>query len=426
MNSKRIGTLLLILLLLIFTMIAAGSAEESAEFVDYVSQLHLNMHSATLKTTATVKAFVDGDTVHFYVPTSISESGSVKVRFLALNTPESTGKIEEYGIKASNFTREKLEGAVSIILEADSNEMEIDSTGERYLFWVWYQPAEGEEYRNLNLELLQNGLAKAYSTFNTQYGSICSNALDQARQFKLNMYSGEADPDYYYGNAIEITLKELRCHAEKYLNKKVAFSGIVTLTHNQSAYVEAYDADSELVYGISVYYGYSLSGKGLSILTPGNQVRVVGTVQYYEAADQYQVSDVSYRQMKPSDPNNLQLINEGQSPYYTAVSLDKLLNDTVTIVDEENGAETYDYAQLAQYTSVSVDGLKVTAASSTGSVIYLTCSCGDQQITVETPYNEEMLTLIEHTINVRGFVERDYDGNVIVCTYLQDAITLQD
>ncbi len=426
MNIKRILTLLLILLLLIFTMTVEGSAEASAEFVDYVSQLHLNMNSATLKTTATVKSFVDGDTAHFYVPTSISESGYIKVRFLALNTPESTGKIEEYGVKASNFTREKLESAVSIILESDSNEMEIDSTGERCLFWVWYQPAEGEEYRNLNLELLQNGLAKAYSTFNTQYGSSCSKALDQARQFKLNMYSGEADPDYYFGDAIEITLKELRCHAEKYLNKKVAFSGIVTLTYNQSAYVEAYDADSELVYGISVYYGYSLSGKGLSILTPGNQVRVVGTVQYYEAADQYQVSDVSYRQMKPSDPNNLQLINDGQLPYYTAVSLDKLLNDTVTIVDEENGTETYDYAELAQYTSVSVDGLKVTTASSTGNAIYLTCSCEDQQITVKTPYNEEMLTLIEHTINVRGFVERDYDGNVIISTYIQDAITLQD
>ncbi len=143
MNIKRILTLLLILLLLIFTMTVEGSAEASAEFVDYVSQLHLNMNSATLKTTATVKSFVDGDTAHFYVPTSISESGYIKVRFLALNTPESTGKIEEYGVKASNFTREKLESAVSIILESDSNEMEIVSTGERCLFWVWYQPAEG-------------------------------------------------------------------------------------------------------------------------------------------------------------------------------------------------------------------------------------------------------------------------------------------
>ncbi len=245
---------------------------------------------------------MDGDTVHFDVPESVCADGVLKARFLALNTPESTGKIEEYGVAASHFTQEKLASAVSIILESDSDRWELDSTGGRMLVWVWYQPSEGAEYRNLNLELLQNGYARAYSTANNQYGSICSNALDQARQFKLNLYSGQPDPDFYYGDAIELTLRELRCHPEAYQNKKVAFNGIVTLAHNNSVYVESLDAESGIVFGISVYYGFNLSGKGLSILTPGNEVRIVGSVQYYAAGDQWQISDVSYRMMKAERP----------------------------------------------------------------------------------------------------------------------------
>ena len=227
---RNLFSLLLTLTLLLCT--ASGAAAETTDdgFVDYVAQLKLNMSSATAKTSATVRTHVDGDTVHFDVPESVCADGVLKARFLALNTPESTGKIEEYGVAASHFTQEKLASAVSIILESDSDRWELDSTGGRMLVWVWYQPSEGAEYRNLNLELLQNGYARAYSTANNQYGSICSSALDQARQFKLNLYSGQPDPDFYYGDAIELTLRELRCHPEAYQNKKVAFNGIVTLT----------------------------------------------------------------------------------------------------------------------------------------------------------------------------------------------------
>ena len=39
-----------------------------------------------------------------------------------------------------------------------------DSTGDRYLCWVWYRTSEDAEYRNLNIEILQNGLAIALGT----------------------------------------------------------------------------------------------------------------------------------------------------------------------------------------------------------------------------------------------------------------------
>ena len=131
------------------------------EFVDYAASLKLDMSSATAKEEVTVKSFVDGDTVHFYISNDAFETGVLKGRFLGINTPESTGKIEEYGKAASKFTREKLEAATSIIIESDNEKWNVDSTGDRHLVWVWYKTAENPEYRNLNLEILQNGLAIA-------------------------------------------------------------------------------------------------------------------------------------------------------------------------------------------------------------------------------------------------------------------------
>ena len=78
-----------------------GSGTQQAEWVDYAASIPLDMSSETAKQEVTVKAFVDGDTTHFNVPGSISAGGLLKARYLAVNTPESTGKIEEYGKKAS-------------------------------------------------------------------------------------------------------------------------------------------------------------------------------------------------------------------------------------------------------------------------------------------------------------------------------------
>ena len=70
--------------------------EAPAKIVDY-ADFKLQMNSGTRKQEVTVKSFIDGDTVHFHVPEQVMESGVLKARFLAVNTPESTGKIEEYG-----------------------------------------------------------------------------------------------------------------------------------------------------------------------------------------------------------------------------------------------------------------------------------------------------------------------------------------
>lgn len=447
---KKISLLLLVMCLALGNMTACGNKPDgdkdgssqntenaAGANVDYASQVKLDMTSGTAKQEVTVKLFVDGDTTHFYVPTTVMPNGVLKARYLAVNTPESTGKIEEYGKKASQFTREKLESATSIIIESETATWTADSTGDRYLSWVWYKTADSEDYRNLNIELLQNGLAIASNSANNQYGEVCMAAINQAKANKLNVHSGEKDPDYYYGEAVELTLKELRTNIESYVGMDVAFNGVVTVNSNSTAYVESYDPETDMYFGMTVYYGYNLSGAGLEILNVGNEVRIVGSVQYYEAGGTYQISDVEYRMMKPDDPGNIQKLSEGKEAAFPLVSADQFANGKVTIATED-AENTYDFGELALNSSISMNGLKVVDTyttmsedSSSKGAMTLTCRAADgTTISVRTEVlvdeNGNLVTADQYmgkTINVKGIVDY-YNGNYQIKVFSAKNITI--
>lgn len=437
--KRRIFALLLVLLVALSTLFSctvgqggtgdsttAATTETPATNYDYAAMVQLDMSSSTAKQTATVKLYVDGDTTHFNVPTNVAEGGVLKARYLAINTPESTGKVEPYGKQASIFTKEKLSTATSIILESDDENWNLDSTGGRHLVWVWYKTAESDTYRNLNIEILQNGLAIASSSANNRYGETCMAAIAQAKANKLKVYSGQRDPMFYYGTAYELTLKQLRTHIEAYKDAKVAFEGVITANNGQSVYIEEYDPETDLYYGMTIYYGYSMSGDALDILTPGNRVRIVGTVQYYEAGATYQVSGLTYSAMRPNDPENIQKISDGHTPAFAELDVTAFLgknNVTLTFEpeteDEEQETLTFDYAYLIQNTSVSAGGLTVTHVSTTTNessssygAMTLTCKTADgKTVTVRTVplYRDGALVTADEfmgkTISVKGFVE---------------------
>lgn len=415
---------------------------DNTERTDYAESVMLDMTSETVKQVVTVKTYIDGDTTHFNVPASISESGVLKARYLAINTPESTGKIEEYGKKASAFTKEKLSGAASIMVESDTASWELDSTGGRHLVWVWYKANESDAYRNLNIEILQNGLAIASSSSNNRYGSTCLAAIAQAKSEKLNLHSGQKDPDFYYGEAIELTLKELRCNCESYNGMKVAFNGVITKNSSNSVYLEDYDPETNMYYGMTVYYGYNLTGEGLDILSVGNLARIVGTVQYYEAGGTYQVSGVNYRLMKPDDPNNIRKLSDGNEPAYVKTEPDKFKNGKVAIVSERDGEVKnieFDYAELAMNTSLSMDGLHVKSIyttanedSSSFGAMTLTCDAGGIEITVRTlvlyDQNNKIITedaFRDKVINVKGLVDY-YNGVYQIKVFSANDITINN
>lgn len=407
---------------------APSPAAAASESIDYAASVKPS-GADTAKQEVTVKSFVDGDTVHFFVPESIMPTGVLKARFIGIDTPESTGKIEEYGKAASEFTKEKLSQAYSIMIESDDGNWDFDSTGGRYLVWVWYKAEKAGEYRNLNIELLQNGLARAYSSANNRYGSACTAAINQAKANKLNLYSGEKDPDFYYGDAVELTLKELRCGIEGYNGKKVAFEGVITINSGNGVFIEDYDAETDRYYGISAYYGYGLSGAGLDILSVGNRARIVGTVQYYEAGGYYQVSGLSYRQMKPDDPNNLQKLSEGNAAGYVSISADDFASAMVSI-EAENGAAEYKLSDIAMNTTVEMDGLTVQSVYvAENGCATLSCAAGDAEVTVRLEplkVNGEAFdpnTLSGKTIDVRAAVDM-YDNAPQLHVFTAEGISI--
>lgn len=346
---------------------------ENKEFVDYASTVKFDPNSGRASATVTVRTFVDGDTTHFNISHPDFDGNVLKARYLGINTPESTGQIEPWGKKASNYTKEALSKATSIIVESDSERWNPDSTGERYLVWVWYKTAEDTDYHCLNLEILQEGLAVSSKSSDTVYADICVTILNQAVNLKLHVHSKEKDPDFYYGAALPMTLKELKTNIESYKGKDVSFEGVVVRNANQTAYVEEYDEETGLYFGIQIYYGFNLGFFGEEILSVGNRVLVVGSVQYYETGGTYQIADIKYHAMRPDDPENIQKISDGHEGAYAEVSAKDLISGkveiSVTSVDEEGNetveTKTFDRGFITMHGSASLKDLVITKVYTT-------------------------------------------------------------
>lgn len=435
---NRILALLLLVCVLVPVLASCVTPGGQKESVDYVSQVQLDMDSETLKQEVTVKAYIDGDTTHFYVPTSVSHTGILKARYLAINTPESTGKIEEWGKKASNFTKSKLKEAESIIVESDDSKWNVDSTGDRFLVWVWYKEVGSDSYRNLNLELLQEGLAIASNSSQNRYGQFCVDAIAQARDQKINVYSNAKDPDFFYGEAMPVSLSELRANIETYDGQKVAFTGIVAEAYNNGVYVESYDEEAGMYVGMYVYYGFNLSGAGIKILSVGNEVLIKGTVSYYETGDSWQVSGLSYRARVPDDPDNIQKLSEGHAAAYPLTTAEQFTSkvEREVIVDGEETIKEFNYAELCLGTSIAMNGLKVVSAyttdneeSSSNGAITLTCKVGNITVDVRTAVlrNEDGQIVTEDyflgkTIDVKGIIDEFQGKSQIKVFSLEDIV----
>ena len=444
MNKKLLALLAALCLMVCCLAGCTGGKEPEPEVIDYAGSITLDMDSESLKQEVTVKTYIDGDTTHFYVPTDVVDNGLLKARYIGVNTPESTGKIEAWGKKASNFTKEKLKGADSIIIESDDDKWNVDSTGGRHLVWVWYRTEGTETYRNLNIELLQNGLSIASATGDNRYGETCLAALMYAKENAIHVHSKEKDPDFYYGEAIPVTLKGLRANIELYRDMKVAFEATIVKNNSQTVYVEDYDAETDMYYGMNCYYGYNLTGTGLDILQEGNRVRFVGSVQYYEAGDSWQVSDIKYVDMRPTDPNNIQLISSGHEGSYREVSALEFASGVLevdkleSLEEEEPQLQIVKFAQMALGTSLSFKNLKVIDVytttnedSASKGAMTLTCTAEDGTIVsvrtvVLRDKNGDVITYEAYmgkTINVRGIVD-SYQGAYQLKVFTPDDIEI--
>ena len=410
------------------------ATEPKHEHIDYVEKVKLDMSSDTLKQEVSVKFFIDGDTTHFNVPVSVDKTGVMKARYLAVNTPESTGKIEEWGKTASNFTKEKLSSAVSILVESDDNTWNFDGNG-RHLVWIWYKPAEGAEYRNLNIELLQNGLAVGSGAASGRYGESAVAAIAQATTEKLYIFSDDLDPSFPYGEATSVTLKELRTNIESYAGQKVSFEGIVTCNSDWTAYVEAYDAETDMYYGVQVFYGYNSTL--INPLAQGNRVRIVGVVNQHNGT--YQVSGLFYKPMEPNNPANTAKLSGGHEVTFKEINPEQFHADVDVIVNDE--VKTYKFCQIAISSAVSVKSLYVsdvytTKKGDSAGAMTLTCTANGVTIDVRTEVLKDasgnVITeeyFLGKTIDVQGLIEyfdlnNTGDGSYQIKVYTLGDITV--
>ncbi len=364
------------------------------EFIDYASQVKFDPNSGRAHAEVEVKSYIDGDTTHFYVTdgTKVGDESYIKARYLSINTPESTGVIEAWGKKASNYTKSQLQKATSIIIESDTAGWDLDSTGGRYLLWVWYKTAEDTEYRNLNLEILQQGLAFGSNVSSNVYGEKALAALNQAKTLKLHVFSKDKDPDFYYGGAIELSLKEIKANCEKYEGLLVKFEAVVAKQVGPTIYVEEYDAENDMYFGMQIFAGYGYPRMG--DFTVGNRVSIVGTLQYYENGGTYQVSNLKYKAIDPNWDGGCRIISQGNSASYKELDIGNLLHgsielDVIEEIEDENGEiievaskKTFDYGELAHYSTATVKNLTVvrtyTTVSDTDSDGAISITCVDE------------------------------------------------
>ena len=304
-------------------VLLTGCTKKKDTMVDYVSQTHMNDYSQL--TSYEGKNFldngigqvtlynpVDGDTAHFFQKeTTERDERLVKVRFFGIDTPESTGQIEPWGKKASAFTTEKLRTAKTIVLTNGNlvaQAAELDSTGSRFKALVWVSETENapvQELKCLNLWVVQEGFSNAKGATDCPLVDVFNKADLQAQKLKLHCWAGD-DPDFYKGEAIKTSIKEIMDEfianhgsCPTYEGKKVLVNGVVSKVVDDDAYV-VQDFENEETgvterYGLFIFAGYKSYA---ALKTIGNDLTIIGTftVRYGNP----QLTSVSYNPYLPS------------------------------------------------------------------------------------------------------------------------------
>lgn len=123
---------------------------------------------------------IDGDTARV-----IYNNEEIKLRFLAIDTPEYTKEKEEYGKEASDYTCKRLKEAKKINIEFDPNSEKQDKYN-RYLVWIYVDDSL------LQKELINKGLARvAYLYDDYKYTSILEKEEKKAKNSKIGIWKGE-------------------------------------------------------------------------------------------------------------------------------------------------------------------------------------------------------------------------------------------
>lgn len=297
--------------------------------VDYVSQAKLTSEYSGKHFLVDgigpvkLKEKIDGDTAHFQQ--FDGDTSTIKGRYLCIDTPESTGMVEEWGHGASEYNGTMLANAKTIVLSSDSTaatKPALDSTGSRFLVYVWVSAVENGDistFKLVNLALVQDGWSKAKGATGTDYGSLFISASSQAQTAKIHLWSNEKDCDFNYDSPSTTTIKEIVDGVGvdgkpfDWTGAKATFTGIVTATgpDKGAAFVNkdfTWDENGTSVskrYGIYVFTSYV---EYAPLKAVGNEVQITGLIASYSGI--LQVVGVSYSPYYPED-DDMKILSTG-------------------------------------------------------------------------------------------------------------------
>lgn len=281
--------------------------------------------------------YVDGDTTHVE---TLNYGYTVKIRYLGIDTPESTSEIEEWGKSASNYNKSLWAKAKKVILEsqgwalasdyaADSAEWKaIDKSAtadgnQRSLAYVWYATVDNpkkEDFRCLNLEMVYAGFSQGIGSLASMGRSfyIAFDKANMSAQANLRgQFSGEQDPNYYYGDPKDLTLNELYLTggiSSSYVDQKTLYriNGYVSRKiagafyfQDKASYARGADNALPTAYGMYVFT-YAQTD-----IQPGDYVSVIGVLSVYGGS--LQMQGISYNTIHPNPNRDTMILETGNT-----------------------------------------------------------------------------------------------------------------
>lgn len=356
----------------------AAECKLPAKFADYASRNFLTNGYGKVD----LIRKIDGDTAHFYP--SGNHSTMIKSRYNCIDTPESTGMLEPWGHGASERNGELLASAKTIVLTTDSTDQNgantpvLDSTGGRYLTYIWISDQENatvDQLRLVNLILVQEGWSKAKGATGKDFANDFLSASNQAMRKKLRVWSPDPDPDFNYAAAEPCTLKQIVTGVDTQGNpfdwagSKANFvANVVATGPDTGACYLNEDIDGQR-YGIYVFTQYRVLDP---LTTVGNRVNITGTVTRFGGTEEGEEGD---------DAGVLQLVDAQYSPWHeegevevieTGVQMDPLTGNLRDLKREEN------VNVLVSVSNLKCTGGKAVQNTATKSAYAFTLYCKDE------------------------------------------------
>lgn len=352
----------------------------------------------------------DGDTTTFGLPNDTKKT-SIVLRYMSINAPEATVSPEKWGKAATNYVSNRLENAYEIVVEAV-----LDSSGNPtysyyYNGYVWYRNSATDTFKNLNVELVENGYAKYTGTSSDKYNSYFSIAETKAKENQLHIWSNDDDPLYSnvpYKVTIEELVKDLATDNPSYYSieedagAKITFNATI-LDHTTSGDSHYYTlgsvgSDSKL-YSINCFGGYA-SSPLQGFLVIGNTYNLTAFVSKNNG--NYQISGIEYTIGSKSDYNATLF---SKNNYYIFDSNHQRIN-----VKKETCLNTDLLVSAATIVNGSLIIIASTTMKETNNVESFTIIVNDI-----SKYNTS--SLIGKNISCSGFIKSD---NQIVLSNIND------